>query len=288
MLARILTAFLTVMMIVSFVENSSELLAGAPDYKEEFEKEFVFAPGGSLTLSNICGQIEISGWEENRIEIYALKTVSGDLASELAGELMAQVTVEVVQEGNSIEVKTEKKNLCNTSFQDREVFTQDCGVEVSYWIKVPRRTDIQLRSLNSYAMLENLEGDIELSIESGSILLQELAGELDLNLVNGPVLLENVQGSLTTNTINGSTQARLQEFESARLNTTNGKITLELPATAAVDLEAFTLTGELKIDPRLKTETTCTNKRNFESKINGGGPPIKIYSIRGPILIYIY
>jgi hypothetical protein len=275
------------MMIVSLIENSSELLAGAPDYKEEFEKEFVFSPGGSLTLSNICGQIEISGWEEDRIEIYALKTVSGDLAPELAGELMAQVTVEVVQEGNSIEVKTEEKNPCNTSFQDRKGFAQGCGVEVSYWIKVPRRTDIQLRSLNSYAMLENLEGDIELSIESGSILLQELAGELELNLVNGPILLENVQGALTTNTINGSTQARLQEFESARLNTTNGKITLELPATAAVDLEAFTLTGELKIDPRLKTET-CTNKRNFESKINGGGPPIKIYSMRGPILIYIY
>ena len=287
MLARILTAILPVMMTVSLVENSSELLAGAPDYKEEFEKEFVFSPGGSLTLSNICGQIEISGWEENRIEIYALKTVSGDLSSEQAAELMAQLTVEVVQEGNSIEVKTEKKYFCNTSFQDRKVFDQGCGVEVSYWIKVPRRTDIQLRSLNSYAMLENLEGEIELSIESGSILLQELAGELELNLVNGPILLENVQGSLTTNTINGSTQARLQEFESARLNTTNGKITLELPATAAVDLEAFTLTGELKIDPRLKAET-CMNKRNFESKINGGGPPIKIYSMRGPILIYIY
>ena len=277
MSVRISTTVLSVMLIVSLIQNSSLLQAGAPDYKEEFEKEFSFSPGGSLTLSNICGQIEISGWEEDRIEIYALKTVSGDLDSKVAGELMAQVAVQVVQQGNSVEVKTEKRNLLN----------QDCQVEVSYWIKVPRRTDIQLISFNSYAMLENLEGDLELSIVNGSILLQELAGELKVDLVNGPILLENIRGSLVTNTINGSTQACLQDVESARLNTANGKITLALSAAAAVDLEAFTLTGELEIDPRLQSETG-SNKRNFESKVNGGGAPIKIYSIKGPILIYIY
>jgi len=287
MSVRILTAILSIMLIGTLTQNSPLLLARAPDYQEEFEKEFAFSPGGSFTLSNICGQIEISGWEENRIEIYALKTVSGDLASELAGELMDQVTIEFVQEGNSVEVKTRKKSLCYTAPKARKVFDRDRGVEVSYWIKVPRRTDIRLSSLDSYVMMENLEGDIKLSLVNGSILLQELAGGLEVNLVNGPILVENVKGSLVTNTINGSTQARLQGLESAKLNAVNGKIILELPATAAVDLEASTLMGELTIDPRLNAES-CTNKRNFGAKINGGGPPIEINSTKGPILIYIY
>ena len=287
MSVRILTATVSVLLIISVTGNPSHVLAGTPDYKQEFEKELDFSPGGSLTICNICGQIEISGWEEDLIEIYALKTVSGELAPEAARELMAQVAVEVARKGNSVEVKTKDKNHCGTEIRAGNVPLPSCEVEVSYWIKVPRNTDIQLRSLDSYVMLENLEGDIELSMVSGSMFLQDLDGELEVNLVNGPILAENVRGELRTNTISGSTQVRFQDTKSARLNTTNGKITLELPVTAAVDLEASTLTGELKIDPRLKAET-FSNKRNFESKINGGGPPVKIHSLRGPILISIY
>lgn len=248
------------------------VFADDQDYMQEIEKEFNFAPGGTLILKNFKGQIEISGWEKDRAEIAVLKSVSKDTDPAKAREWLERVKVEVTRQGDEIKAVT--------------LGDDKLPVDVSFWISVPRHTNVELKSLKSYVMLENLEGDIKLDVVDGSMLLQNLDGYIALNLVNGPMLLEGLKGNLSTKTVNGNIQAHVDGLDSSKLCTVNGKITLIMPGSAAVDLEAATLGGDIHVAPQFRIDRG-SSKRMITGRLNGGGRSVEACSINGKIIIEV-
>ena len=261
-----------VVLMIGIAVEPKVVLAGDSDYEQEIEKEFNFAPGGTLILKNLKGQIEISGWEEDRVEIAVLKTVPKDKDPAKSREWIEKVKVEIKKEGDEIKVVT--------SWDDK------LPVDVSYWISVPRRTDIVVNSVKSYVMLENLEGNIEINVVDGSMLLQNLAGNLESSLVNGPMLLEGMQGNFSIKTVNGNIEAQVGGLYSGELCAVNGKIAIKLPLSAAVDLKASTLDGDIHVDPRFNIDSRAGNQM-ITGKLNGGGRSVDICSVSGKIVIEI-
>ena len=261
---------LAAIMILFFAVPSPAQPSADPGCRRDSEQEFGFAPGGTLQLNNYRGQIEVSGWEEDRVEISVEKVVLGQTDPALAREWLDKVHVEITRDGAEIRVET--------------VGGDKLPVEVNYWIKLPHHTDVEVKSGKSYVMLEQLEGDIEVCVAEGSLLLQELSGDLAVSLANGPMLLESLKGSLTTSTVNGNVQARLLGLDSSELRVINGKVTLALPASAAVDLDLSTQEGDIQIDPAFKVGRD-NDRRLLACKLNGGGSSVEVTSVRGQIII---
>ena len=262
--------FAAVLIVLLAVTAQAQTASASLGRSQDMEREFEFAPGGSLELNNCRGQIEVSGWEESRVEISVEKTVLGATDPALASQWLDKVRVEITREGNEIRVET--------------VGGDKLPVEVNFWIKVPRRTDVEVKSGKSYVMLEQLEGDIEICVAEGSLLLQELSGDLEFSLANGPMLLERLRGSLISTTVNGNVQARLLGLDSSELRVINGKVTLGLPASAAVDLELSTQEGDIQIDPAFKVGRE-NDRRLLACKLNGGGSSVEVTSVRGQIIV---
>lgn len=278
MLRNIFTALALFFTGCALAGQAQGSAAKTADHRQEIEHQFDFQPGGALFLKNLHGQIEISGWDENRVEISAMKTVKGDEDPETAREWLEQVEVRINRKGSRVEVATSyPKKFDRFSFGSNPV-------EVSFWIKVPVRTNVEVKTVSGYTMVENLEGKISLNQVKGPVLVKRLRGKIEVNLVNGPVLVEEVRGKLETNVVNGSIQARLSGQDPSELHSVNGGISLTLPSKAAVNLEATTFNGEIKIDPRLRVEGSRT-ARNIEGKLNGGGPPVGVSSMNGKISI---
>ncbi len=270
MFARI--AGVVVVLLMGIAAESRAVAVDYSDYEREIEKEFSFAPGGTLILQNLKGQIEISGWDEDRVEISVLKSVPKDQDPAKARQWLEKVEVKIEKEGEEIRAVTH--------------WDEELPVDVTYWVSVPRRTDIVVNSLKSYVMLENLEGNIEINVVDGSLMLFNLAGNLEASLVNGPMILEGLKGYLSIKTVNGNIQAQVAGLDSVKLCAVNGKIAIKLPLSAAVDLKASTRDGDIQVDPRFNIVCRAGDQ-TVTGKLNGGGLSVDACSLSGKITIGI-
>jgi DUF4097 and DUF4098 domain-containing protein YvlB len=68
------------------------------------------------------------------------------------------------------------------------------------------------------------------------------------------------------------------------LQTTNGQISLTLPADAKADLDASVTNGAISVTG-LKLEALDKSRRHLSARINGGGTPITASTTNGAIRI---
>ena len=71
-----------------------------------------------------------------------------------------------------------------------------------------------------------------------------------------------------------------------RLESTNGRISLEVPKDTKATLNARSVNGGITVDwPGHRRESTGRRIRNLESQLNGGGPEIDVRVTNGRITI---
>jgi hypothetical protein len=69
------------------------------------------------------------------------------------------------------------------------------------------------------------------------------------------------------------------------LETTNGRLTLELPKTSRANLSARVINGSLNVSGLPVQEQRGNRIRNLEAVLNGGGPPIDLRATNGRMTI---
>ena len=70
-----------------------------------------------------------------------------------------------------------------------------------------------------------------------------------------------------------------------RLETTNGRLTLELPKASRANLSARVVNGGLTVSGLPVQEQRGNRIRNLETVLNGGGPPIDLRATNGRMTI---
>src|ERR1041385_9005677 len=97
-------------------------LAGDSRYREDFHYSYPQTSGGRLVLENFNGSVEITGWDQNTVD------VSGTKYAE-SRELLAAIRIEVTNSGNGVHVRTV-----------RPEHERRGNMGAKYVIRVPRRT----------------------------------------------------------------------------------------------------------------------------------------------------
>jgi putative adhesin len=105
---------------------------------------------------------------------------------------------------------------------------------VNYQITVPRRANLDLRSHN------------------GGISIEDVTGQVKFATTNGGIHLANVDGDVSGETTNGGINVDLKgsNYRGAGLDvtTTNGAVTLNVPASYSARLETGTVNGRISTD----------------------------------------
>jgi DUF4097 and DUF4098 domain-containing protein YvlB len=213
-------------------------------YKEDFKHTYPLEPGGSVSIETFNGSIELTGWEQNSVEVNGTKYASTRSA-------LDSIKIDVSSPSGSVRVRASKLSD----------FHHNMGAR--FTVRVPRRTLLDLISTsNGHVRIEDVDGNARLRTSNGAIRVSRLKGELEARTSNGAVEVDSLEGNAKLHTSNGSIRAEVTHglFEAT---TSNGSITARLtdPATTwPVHAESSNGHIDLRIDakqlPEVRAETS--------------------------------
>lgn len=240
--------------------------ARAARYSERFEQTFPASVGTELRLTNTNGSVSVEIWERDKIELVAEKSVDSRSRRD-AEEVFDEIEIVVDQRGSRIEIETRQPSASDGFFD--WLFGRSRSASVSYEIRVPAGVELALRTVN------------------GSI-TTDGSGRQTLRSTNGRITVEGARDAVEAHTTNGSIRVEVIEASDALevdLGSTNGSITLAVPAGAGARIAARTVNGSVRSELPLTVEGAVSRKR-LSGEINSGGPgSIELRTTNGSIRI---
>lgn len=149
---------------------------------------------------------------------------------------------------------------------------------VSFQLRVPKSSNLQLNAKNGGISIVDVDGDVEFETVNGGINLKNLAGDVRGRTTNGGL---NV--ILAGNSWKGS---------GLDVTTTNGGVNLILSDNYAAHIETGTVNGGFISEIPALSVTTEDYKggygprtKRISTNLNGGGAPIKVITTNGGVRI---
>lgn len=199
------------------------------------------------------GGIDVQAWDGQGVEIRA-KVWATARDEERAQEL---------ERGVDVQVRDGRIRANGPDTGRRE------GWGVSYEIRVPRSTDLDLTASN------------------GGIDVEAVTGEIRFAARNGGVRLVGVGGDVRGHTANGGLHVELdgQSWTGAGLDveTRNGGVRLEIPDDYSAELVTGTVNGNIDIDFPVTVQGHLG--RQIRTTLGDGGPTIRAVTTNGGVRI---
>jgi hypothetical protein len=242
--------------VKALVVSVAALCLAAPGFarSQVFEHNYPLPSGGSFTLENVNGSVQVDGWEKEEVEVRAVKVAQND-----------------PQDLERVEIDVQS---CPAHLLVRTKYPKGEGVAVSvdYHIHVPYRV---------------LLGSVE--TVNGSVLVRGIEGTGALRSVNGNVEVLNSSGRFSARTTNGNLRLELRRLTDGgpmAIETVNGSVALGLPANARADLKILSMNGEFSSELPVASQGSLTT-RSFHGRIGSGGGEVSVRTINGGIRLFL-
>ncbi len=239
-------------------------------FTKDFHYTYPMAANGKLSVETFNGSIEVTGWDQDTIEISGTKQGPTQAAAD-------ELQVSVDHSANAVSVRVVRPSTRRNNLGARFV------------IKVPRHAVLD-RLVSSNGAIRTIDGagPARLKTSNGTIQVTALAGSLEAQTSNGRITadLASADGPVHVETSNGSVELRLpSKFDDeVRAHTSNGGITLRAPSTLNARVAARTSNGKITSDLEMRTSGEISRNR-LEGMIGAGGPLIELTTSNGGIRI---
>jgi len=266
-------------------------------FTRDFHYSYPMNADGRLSVETFNGSIEISGWDQNTVDISGTKYGPTQEAADnlnvgidnTPGDISIRVARPSDWHGNlgaRFAIKVPRKALL-----DRIVTTN--GAIRTLDGTGPSR----MKTSNGAIHIEGLNGRVDAQTSNGSIDLTDIAGDATVHTSNGRIHVEGVQGALDATTSNGGVTADLEHVDrpvrvgtsnggvdltlpasytsEIRVNTSNAGITLHLPAQINAHVVARTTNSSVSTDFEVRTVGELSKNR-LDGTIGSGGPLIDL------------
>jgi hypothetical protein len=216
-------------------------------------REATWAGGASRTEVDASpnGGIEVRGWDRPEVSLRA-KVVAMAPTAEEARELAGQVQIDTAGPIHA----TGPRGTRRSHFW------------VSYKLSVPRKASLALRSVN------------------GGVSVREVSGAVEFETTNGGVRLDAVGGRVHGRTTNGGLDIRLAgtswNGEGLDVATTNGGVTLAVPADYNARVETGTTNGRLDVDFPVTLQGHI-NRKQLAFDVGRGGALVRAVTTNGGV-----
>jgi DUF4097 and DUF4098 domain-containing protein YvlB len=228
---------------------------------------------GSVRVSVHSGRITVRGSSNRRDVAVITRGGNGERARQQPPPGMQRLNqstgVTITEDNNQVTITTDQGKGRN----------QAMDIEVL----VPNRTDLRLSAHNNGIVVENVEGDIEVTSQNGAIRMTAVAGSVVADTHNGDVqvILTRIAGD------------RPMAFLSY-----NGDVDVTLPASSKANLKLRSDNGEIfsAFDVQLRATGPQTTRSGsgatrievgnaISGTINGGGPEFELRTYNGDIFV---
>lgn len=299
--------------LILFVGLNPALSLAKEKYTEKFEKTVKLAKDGKVVIGNISGDIEVLTWNKAEVKIDAEK-ISRTSSQEKAKKNFDRVTIEVIEDGRTVRIKTV---YAKNSFRSK---SSNCSV--NYTVTIPSGADAEVRSVSGDVSLKKIGGAVKTKVTSGDVTIEEVggvvnvkttsgdvdirdakndvgcyvvSGNLDLRNISGDIDLETVSGDINLSEVSDVQVIKAKvlsgkiNYEGAlrsggryNMNTHSGTITMILPGNSAFDLEARTFSGKIDSEFDITVSGTISRKK-ISGSVNGGGADLELKTFSGNV-----
>jgi DUF4097 and DUF4098 domain-containing protein YvlB len=279
---------------------------GGSRYSHDFHLAFPLNSSGHVSVETFNGSVEITGWDQNTIDISGTKFGPTPAAAE-----DLQVDIDHAPDRVSIRVVRPSERRSNqgarlaikiprTAVLDR-VTTSNGGIHT-----VDGTGPARLRTSNGSIRVDNLGGSLDAQTSNSSIEAAGIAGDAALHTSNGSIHAKDLRGSLDAGTSNGTITAVVSAPQAnVRIDTNNGGVDLTLPAHYTGDLRADTsnrgITVRMPADSGAHLIARTSNasitsdfemtmrgeisRNHVDGQIGGGGAMLELTTSNGGIRI---
>lgn len=232
--------------------------------QENFHWQAKLAAGQTLEIIGRNGEIEASGATDEAAQVDARKTGHGD---------EQEPFIEVVEYSDGVTIcavyaRKAEPGRCHRGGVDSESgnFWHSSRAKITFSVKAPRGVNLKMDTTN------------------GSIRGRDLKSIVEANTTNGNVDLETSEwgSGRSTNGHVAIAMGRADWKGELELATTNGGITVSLPAPAGFQLHAATTNGNIHTDFPITVQGTFGTK-NVSGTVGGGGRELKLATTNGGI-----
>jgi DUF4097 and DUF4098 domain-containing protein YvlB len=242
----------------ALILSSALVLASIPafaaPYREEFHKTYPAANTVRLSLSNINGDVEITAWDRNEVQLDAVKTANTE-------EKLKEAEIRVEASQSDIHIETHYPSH----------WTNNNPANVAYELHVPRS-----------ARLDKID------LVNGKLQIDGVKGEVRAASVNGSVTAHGLTGDVELSTVNGSVKSELMDLGNARrvkLSSVNGHVEIAMPKDANAHLSASTLNGSISSDFHLNVHRGFVGQ-DLDTTLGSGTTRVELSNVNGGINIH--
>lgn len=281
-----------------------EDLGGFGRFNRDFHYSYPLNANGRVSVETFNGSIEISGWDQNTVDISGTKY--GPSQSEADA-----LNVSVDHAADSVDIRVVRPSIWRNNIGARFVLKVPRGAVVDRITAsngAIRITDgagpAHLKTSNGHITIEGLHGDVDAHTSNGAIDLMDIEGDVQAHTSNGHIRAEGLNGSFDVSTSNGPVNAHLSKADRpVRAESSNGAIELWLAPNQSRDVRAHTSNSSITLhlsDPvnahvSAHTSNSSINsnfgmtmsgelkKNQMDGAIGAGGPLFDLSTSNGPI-----
>ena len=225
---------------------------------EEETFSYKLNDGGRFSISNVNGSVVVTGGSGDSVEIVATKKADNQ-------KDLDKIEIEITHSADEIVVETELGDSGHWYSHGSN------SGSVKYEVIVPVGTRLD--------SVDTVNGSVNISGVSGEVAAESVNGDLEISDLAGDVGLSTVNGSIDA----GFT--RLGDQQRVKIETVNGRVTINLPEDADVEISADTLNGGINArDFGLETEKGFVGS-DLNGKIGNGNARLNIDTVNGAIKI---
>jgi len=179
---------------------------------KKIAKSFTVNNDATLSIDNKYGDINITTWAKNSIEIDVEITIKGDDVGDVEDQL-EKIDIEFNDSPNLVEAKTIfKKNKSSWSWWGK---SKKISYKIIYTVKMP------------------ISNNVKLANDYGAISLSELNGEASINCDYGKISIGDLRGNNTDINLDYCSTSTINSMKDGNINIDYSKLTIE----SATDLK---------------------------------------------------
>lgn len=233
--------------------------AASAKVTEKFSQTHPLAANGTVSLTNLNGDIEIVGWDKAEVGIEAEKS-----ARDEADLKKIEIIVEATADHVSIKTKHHKRD--DESWWRRHSNTSGA---VRYTIHVPAQlARLKVEAMNSNISTEAVRADVKLETMNGRIRAVGLTGDAELDTMNGRIT---------------ASFDRLTAGQKVSVDTMNGQCEVFVPADANARVAASSMNG--RVSSELPMTVEKSSRRSLHGSLGKGEGSLSLDSMNGSLSI---
>jgi DUF4097 and DUF4098 domain-containing protein YvlB len=214
----------------------------------DFQKSYSLAPGSSIAVSNMSGNVTVTGHDGN--EVVVTGTVTGRDAD--------RVEIEDRSGPGAVDVGVRYPRNCN------------CDASVDFVVRVPSGTGFRFDKIASM---------------SGNVEIRDVSGTIEATAMSGDVRVENVVGTVEATAMSGDVWVDIDRLEGTgalTFTSMSGNVEVRLPADLDADVEMKTASGRISTDfPIEVREQKYGPGASASGRLGSGSRSLRIRSMSG-------